>query len=69
LGGTIGVGTLLYATAIGPITHLTIPALAIGRRRGAGAPAAQGVRDVREAPGGSDAPTPTREPARVTQNL
>jgi uncharacterized membrane protein YczE len=33
LGGDVGVGTLLYATAIGPITHLTIPALAIGRRR------------------------------------
>lgn len=27
LGGTVGVGTLLYALAIGPITHLTIPAL------------------------------------------
>jgi uncharacterized membrane protein YczE len=33
LGGTVGVGTILYATAIGPITHLTIPALAIGRRQ------------------------------------
>lgn len=32
LGGTVGVGTLLYAIAIGPITHVTIPALAIGRR-------------------------------------
>jgi uncharacterized membrane protein YczE len=29
LGGTIGIGTLAYALAIGPITHLTIPALAI----------------------------------------
>lgn len=27
LGGTVGVGTVLYALAIGPITHLTIPAL------------------------------------------
>lgn len=26
LGGTVGVGTLLYALAIGPITHVTIPA-------------------------------------------
>jgi uncharacterized membrane protein YczE len=34
LGGTVGVGTVFYATAIGPITHYTIPALAIGRRRG-----------------------------------
>jgi uncharacterized membrane protein YczE len=32
LGGTVGVGTLLYATAIGPITHVTIPALAVGSR-------------------------------------
>lgn len=34
LGGTVGVGTVFYAMAIGPITHHTIPALAIGRRRG-----------------------------------
>ena len=26
LGGTVGVGTVLYALAIGPITHITIPA-------------------------------------------
>jgi uncharacterized membrane protein YczE len=31
LGGTVGIGTVFYALAIGPITHLTIPALAIGR--------------------------------------
>src|ERR1019366_2609476 len=30
LGGTVGIGTLLYALAIGPITHHTIPALATG---------------------------------------
>jgi len=30
LGGTVGIGTVLYALAIGPITHRTIPALAIG---------------------------------------
>lgn len=29
LGGTVGIGTLTYALLIGPITHLTIPALAI----------------------------------------
>jgi uncharacterized membrane protein YczE len=29
LGGTIGLGTLTYALMIGPITHVTIPALAI----------------------------------------
>ena len=32
LGGTVGVGTFVYALAIGPITHQTIPALAIDER-------------------------------------
>lgn len=32
LGGTVGIGTLAYALAIGPIAHHTIPALALGRR-------------------------------------
>jgi len=43
LGGTIGIGTLLYALAIGPITHRTIPAMAIDdrlRMLGAGRPSA-----------------------------
>jgi uncharacterized membrane protein YczE len=29
LGGTVGIGTVAYALCIGPITHQTIPALAI----------------------------------------
>jgi uncharacterized membrane protein YczE len=29
LGGTVGIGTVLYALTIGPITHRTIPALAL----------------------------------------
>jgi uncharacterized membrane protein YczE len=29
LGGTVGVGTVVYALAIGPITHQTIPTFAI----------------------------------------
>jgi uncharacterized membrane protein YczE len=33
LGGTFGVGTVVYALTIGPITHVTIPGLAIGRPR------------------------------------
>jgi uncharacterized membrane protein YczE len=41
LGGTVGIGTVLYAVAIGPITHLTIPALAIGRREGVKVPDAR----------------------------
>jgi uncharacterized membrane protein YczE len=36
LGGTVGVGTVLYALSIGPITHVTIPALAIDRPTPAG---------------------------------
>ncbi len=36
LGGTVGVGTVLYALAIGPITHLTIPAFGLrAAKRGA----------------------------------
>jgi uncharacterized membrane protein YczE len=31
LGGTVGIGTVLYALMIGPITHITIPALSIER--------------------------------------
>lgn len=34
LGGTAGIGTVLYALGIGPITHVTIPALAVGWRGG-----------------------------------
>jgi uncharacterized membrane protein YczE len=33
LGGTIGIGTVVYALAIGPLTHQTIPALAISPGR------------------------------------
>lgn len=29
LGGTVGIGTVLYALAIGPITHRTIPTLSL----------------------------------------
>jgi uncharacterized membrane protein YczE len=29
LGGTVGIGTLLYAVTIGPLSHIFIPALAI----------------------------------------
>jgi uncharacterized membrane protein YczE len=32
LGGTVGIGTVAYALGIGPITHYTIPLLAINRR-------------------------------------
>ncbi|WP_369137186.1 membrane protein YczE [Modestobacter versicolor] len=32
LGGTVGVGTLLYALAIGPLVHRTMPAFELRRR-------------------------------------
>jgi uncharacterized membrane protein YczE len=40
LGGTVGIGTVLYALAIGPITHQTIPGLAV---RASGADALPGT--------------------------
>jgi uncharacterized membrane protein YczE len=32
LGGTVGIGTVLYALAIGPLVHLTLPALRVRER-------------------------------------
>lgn len=32
LGGTVGIGTLAYALLIGPITHVTIPALRLRKK-------------------------------------
>jgi uncharacterized membrane protein YczE len=43
LGGTVGIGTVLYALTIGPITHRTIPAFAIGHR-------GSGVADLSSSP-------------------
>jgi uncharacterized membrane protein YczE len=48
LGGTIGIGTLLYALTIGPITHVTIPWLSIDRPREARRPAAARTRRYAE---------------------
>lgn len=36
LGGTVGVGTVLYAVTIGPLTHVTIPALTLRAVRSPG---------------------------------
>ncbi|WP_165950343.1 hypothetical protein [Actinomadura sp. GC306] len=38
LGGTVGAGTVLYAVAIGPLTHVFLPALTIRPRTPATAP-------------------------------
>jgi uncharacterized membrane protein YczE len=43
LGGKVGIGTVVYAVAIGPITHHTIPTLAIGRRQRRAARSAEAV--------------------------
>jgi uncharacterized membrane protein YczE len=40
LGGTVGVGTVFYALAIGPLAHFFIPRLAIDRPRETGVAAA-----------------------------
>jgi uncharacterized membrane protein YczE len=40
LGGTVGIGTLVYAVTIGPLAHIFIPALAIKNAKPAAAPAA-----------------------------
>lgn len=48
LGGTVGVGTLLYAVAIGPVVHLLLPLLTVTRP---GPPTAgSGVEDAAERP-------------------
>jgi uncharacterized membrane protein YczE len=40
LGGTVGVGTVLYAVAIGPIAHVLLPILTVVPRPRRGAPVA-----------------------------
>lgn len=40
LGGTVGIGTVLYALAIGPIVHVTLPLLSHDRRQNAPRPRA-----------------------------
>jgi uncharacterized membrane protein YczE len=50
LGGTVGVGTLLYAVAIGPLAHVFVPAFTI-----APTPSAAAVR-----PSSASAPAPCR---------
>jgi len=43
LGGTVGIGTVIFALAIGPLTHITIPVLTIERRPEAPAQAPEPV--------------------------
>ena len=47
LGGTVGIGTLVYALAIGPLAHVFVPAFTIAprtRAAGAGRPAFASAR-------------------------
>jgi len=43
LGGTVGVGTLLYAFAIGPIAHALLPVLTIAPRPAMDVPVSRAV--------------------------
>jgi uncharacterized membrane protein YczE len=43
LGGTVGVGTLLYAFAIGPIAHALLPLLTIAPKPRAAVPVSAAV--------------------------
>jgi uncharacterized membrane protein YczE len=49
LGGTVGIGTVVYAISIGPLAHVFIPLLAIGRRPAAVAPAESAVAPAESA--------------------
>ncbi|MFI6519635.1 YitT family protein [Spirillospora sp. NPDC050679] len=62
LGGTVGIGTLLYAVAIGPLAHVFIPALAI-KTPGA-VPAGSADGEGPDGPGPAVAPEP--EPVRAS---
>jgi uncharacterized membrane protein YczE len=50
LGGTIGIGTVVYALAIGPLVHITLPMLSLSRSPSSGA---QPARPGRPGWGGS----------------
>jgi uncharacterized membrane protein YczE len=41
LGGTVGIGTVAYAVAIGPLAHVFVPALMVPERPAPAAPAPQ----------------------------
>jgi uncharacterized membrane protein YczE len=55
LGGTVGIGTVVYALCIGPIAHVFIPTLAIR----AGGARGHSVADVERGPDGRGSSRPT----------
>jgi uncharacterized membrane protein YczE len=58
LGGTIGIGTVLYALTIGLIAHVTIPAFARGQVLREHAPNGKPERDAERMPGTRPAAAP-----------
>ncbi|MFC5749708.1 hypothetical protein [Actinomadura rugatobispora] len=60
LGGTVGIGTLLYAVAIGPLSHVFLPMLEIKDPKAAPA----GEPDAEPGPGPRSEPRPEPEAAR-----
>jgi uncharacterized membrane protein YczE len=60
LGGTAGVGTIVYAVAIGPLAHVFIPLFAVSSPAAA-APA--GTSSVGDSPSLADAPSPAAVPS------
>ncbi|MFD0900536.1 membrane protein YczE [Actinomadura sediminis] len=69
LGGTVGVGTVLYALAIGPLTHVFLPLLTIKPpEQDAAAPVPDGLGGpseptVPDAPDAASEPVATAKPA------
>ena len=56
LGGTVGIGTIAYALAIGPLAQFFLPMLTVRSRR----PPPPGPRPEPSAPALSAAPPPNR---------
>jgi hypothetical protein len=61
LGGTVGIGTVLYAVSIGPLVHLLLPRLTIRPGAGRTGPSGPEVRGGREAGPGPVQPFPQGE--------
>jgi uncharacterized membrane protein YczE len=47
LGGTVGIGTVLFALTIGPIVHWTLPMLSLAPASGELGWSGRGIRDPR----------------------
>jgi uncharacterized membrane protein YczE len=63
LGGTVGIGTVVYAVTIGPLAHIFIPALAIKPRTARSAQSAQPAPAAPES--AASEPVTPNEPAQA----